>query len=177
MSEEKEQTLITKLFHTVVLTIASCMVLGFFSFFAWLGSTVIDIQSQVSQISQEQKVQDEEKSKMFEELLKETFKAKVDAEKAQEKAVDSEKIKKELDKTTTLPKPHVKPKDDEEVKINIQEEMQKYLDQLEKEKQKELIKAEREAKEKKLLEQKYEEYKHQLEQRIIVPRERLQQKK
>lgn len=78
MSEETntEQPLMQKIVQTAVLTGISALVLGFFSFFGWLGVTMIKIQDNQTKIIQDLKYKELRESKTVNVLTSELFDVK-----------------------------------------------------------------------------------------------------
>ena len=100
MSEEPKQDLplLQKIIHTAVLTGVSALILGFFSFFGWLGVTMIKIQDNQTIIMQDLKYKELKESKTVDVVAAELFKAKQrilqlenkDTSKTKSKDIDSQ---------------------------------------------------------------------------------------
>lgn len=70
------QQLLHKVINTVVLTIVTALVLGFFSFLGWLGATMIDIKDNQTKIIKELQYKELKDAKTVEVVSKELFEAK-----------------------------------------------------------------------------------------------------
>jgi hypothetical protein len=76
MEDNHKTPLSQQIIRTVILTAASALVLGFFSFFGWLGMTILDVKDNQIKIIQELEYRNQEKSKTDEVLTEELFKLK-----------------------------------------------------------------------------------------------------
>lgn len=168
MSEKEKVELlkfIIKCGQTIIITILTAMVLGFFSYLGWLGANLVEIKANQQTIIKELSIQEAEKAMLAEELIKENFEVK---EKV--KSIEEPKIVEQLPQLPAPPPAPVRlPDVERELERELEEEKPKPGPTEE-----ELFELEQKRVEQEKQER-FQIYKQQFEQKIAIPRENINQ--